>query len=187
MKRKNKRSYDAEGTRGRILDVAARAFQTTGYHATSMHDVMRLADVPGGSLYYYFPTKKSLGLAVISERVGLEVEQTWLHPIRTASSAAAGIAAVFDAVADGAERGRRVSGCPVNNLTLELASGDRDFQRALGAVFDTWKNGIAACLGDDALAAFIVAAFSGAMSLAKASQSAEPIRACKRHIERLLD
>jgi AcrR family transcriptional regulator len=186
MKRKTKRSYDPEGTRGRILDVAAHEFQTRGYNGTGMHRVMRLANVPGGSLYHYFPSKKRLGLAVIEERVAAELERTWLEPVRTAASPASGIGAVFDAVAASAERSRAVSGCPVNNLTLELAFSDGDFQRVLGTVFELWRKEVAARLGDDALATLVVAAFSGAMSLAKASQSAEPIRACKRQLMRLL-
>jgi AcrR family transcriptional regulator len=196
-KERTKRAYDPEATRGRILDAAANEFQQRGYHATSMHDVMRVAGVPGGSVYHYFPTKKSLGLAVIRERVAANVAQTWIEPVRRASSASQGILAVFDAVAKGIGK-HAVLGCPVNNLALELSLADPDFQHALRAVFDTWEKAIADRLREEpathkaksgdaaAVATLVVAIFSGAMSLAKATQSSEPLRTCRRELIRLL-
>jgi AcrR family transcriptional regulator len=165
-----------------------------------MHDIMQLAAVPGGSLYHCFPTKKSLGLAVIEERVAADVTQTWIEPIRHAPSAAQGVAAVFDAVADDLERNGAVLGCPVNNLVLELSLTDPDFQRALRRVFDQWEQTIAQRFREDLekglvgvkdvdpakLATLVVAAFSGAMSLAKAAQNATPVRVCRKELARIL-
>ena len=191
-----KRVYDPEGTRGRILDAAASEFQQRGYHATSMHDIMRLAGVPGGSLYHYFPTKKSLGLAVIEERVRANLAETWIEPMRRASSASEGILAIFDAVAKDIGN-RTVRGCPVNNLTLELSLADADFQHSLREVFDNWEMAIADRLREKSairgrgkadpaeVATLVVAIFSGAMSLAKAAQSTTPLRACRRELARL--
>ena len=194
-----KRAYDPQRTRRRILDVAAQQFQSRGYHATSMHEIMDRADVPGGSLYHYFPTKKSLGLAVIGEDVAASVRATWIEPVRAARTAREGIAGVFEAVAQQIERdGRGVTGCTVNNLTLELALTDSDFQTALGGIFAEWTQAIAGRIRDDVqggalppldpdeTATAIVANFSGAMALAKARQSVEPIRACARQSIRLL-
>lgn len=194
---RSKRAYDPEITRGRILDTAAEEFQQCGYHATSMHDIMRLAGVPGGSVYHYFPTKKSLGLAVIKERVSANLAQTWIEPLRKASSASKGILAVFDAVAKDIGH-KEILGCPVNNLALELSLADPDFRVALRAVFDNWEQAIADRLGEEfstrrsgktdseRLATLVVAVFSGAMSLAKAAQSTAPLVACRRELVRLL-
>lgn len=194
-----KRAYDPKRTRGRILEVAAKQFQSRGYHATSMHDIMDLAGVPGGSVYHYFPTKKSLGLAVITEDVAACVRETWMRPVRDARTAREGIAQVFQSVADQIERdGRGITGCPVNNLTVELALSDPDFQSALGRIFEDWtaviaqrirsdlQGGMLSGVDPDETAVAIVANFSGAMAIAKARQSAEPIRSCARQTLRLL-
>ena len=195
---RRKRAYDPLATRARILDAASDEFQKRGYHATSMHDVMRLAGVPAGSLYHYFPTKKSLALAVIEERVAETVTETWIEPVRNASSGPQGIIAVFDSVAESVGSSRAISGCPLNNLVLELSLADQDFQQALFRVFDRWKQAIAQRLRDDLkagivqniepnrLATFVVASFSGAMSLAKAAQNAAPIRECRRELAQYL-
>lgn len=149
-------------------------------------------------MYYHFPTKKSLGLAVIREAVAQSIEETWIIPVRTARSAKAGILKVFATVADQIERdGRGVSGCPLNNLTIELSLADREFQSALREVFDSWTSAIAKRIDQDIhagrvrridpneTAVAIVASFSGAMALAKAAQRADPIKTCARKIGHL--
>jgi AcrR family transcriptional regulator len=193
-----KRSYDPNGTRQRVLDVTAEAFQSRGYHGTGMHDLVREAGVTGGALYHHFPTKKALGLAVIRDRVAQEVEETWIEPIRSAPDALEGIAAVFDRIGAGLRRGA-VSGCPLNNLVLELSLADPEFRAAMAAVFDAWRTAIAARLradqaagrlapvDADELAAFVVAAYSGAMAQAKAQQDATPLEACARQLMRSLE
>ena len=100
-----------------------------------MHDIMRIAQVPGGSVYHYFPTKKSLALAVIEERVAESLAEAWIEPLRKAPSASQGILSVFDAVAKSLSD-RAVLGCPVTNLALELSLVDPDFQNALRAAFE---------------------------------------------------
>jgi len=196
---RRKRSYDPEGTRRRLLDVAAEAFQSRGYTATGMHELMREAGVTGGALYHHFPTKKALGLAVIRDRVAAEVAETWIAPVRGAPDALDGIAGVFERISEGLRRRGAVSGCPLNNLVLELALADPAFRQAMEAVFDAWRAAIAARLHADQeagrlamadvgeLAAFIVAAYSGAMAQAKAQQDAAPLEACARQLMRCLE
>ncbi len=193
---KPKRTNNPQAMRSRILDVAADLFQRQGYNATSMHDVVRGAATTGGALHHHFATKKALGLAVIAERVAPEVDATAIQPIATASSAAAGIRAVFNGVADTLERNRAVSGCPLNNLALELSLSDADFREAVNGVFDRWRSALSLRLHSDRpdmdasrahdLATLVVASYSGAMAMAKASQSAEPLRACAVQLETLL-
>jgi len=189
-----KRSYDPVALRGRILDVAAAAFQAHGYHATSTHDIMRKAGVTGGAFHHHFPSKKSLGLAVVRERVAPEVEQTWIAPVRTAKTALKGVLDVFEDIATSLDAQGKVFGCPLNNLTIELSLADPEFQRAVGEVFDGWRKAIAdkartdkaGAPNADGIGALVVAAYSGAMAMAKAEQSAEPLRLCASQLATLL-
>ena len=192
------RSNDPEAMRRRVLDVAAAAFQARGYHATSTHDIMREAGVTGGALHHHFPTKKALGLAVIRDRVGQAVEDTWIEPIRTAPTAAVGICEVFQQLTATLDHRGTVLGCPLNNLALELSLADPEFQQALQSIFERWQTALAEKLRADQaagaltdveperLAAFIVAAYSGAMAMAKAKQSSEPLAVCAQQLAALL-
>jgi AcrR family transcriptional regulator len=182
------RQNDPEGLRNRVLDVAADLFQMRGYHATSMKDLMEATGVSGGALHHHFPTKKSLALSVIADRVAPAVRRTWVDPIRAAPSLARGISGVFAEITRAADAHGRVAGCPLNNLALELVLSDADFRNAIDAVFVEWQSALAERIAQtrggarldrakrtDA-AEFIISVYSGAMTLAKSKQNASSLR-----------
>ncbi|WP_192180107.1 TetR/AcrR family transcriptional regulator [Mesorhizobium amorphae] len=185
--------------RNRVLDVAEASFQERGYHASSIGDLMAAAGVTGGALHHHFPTKKALALAVIKERVAAAVEETWIAPVQAAGSAREGIRAVFEAVAAELEQQGFVRGCPLNNLAHELSLADPDFRVALASIFAAWREAIAGKVrtdqqtgeeqgtDPDRFSALAVAAYSGAMSMAKAAQDAGPLRDCLAELERSTD
>ncbi|WP_288191835.1 TetR/AcrR family transcriptional regulator [uncultured Phyllobacterium sp.] len=193
---KPKRVNDPQGMRSRILDVAADLFQRRGYHSTSVQDVVQAAGATGGALHHHFPTKKALGLAVIEERVAREVNATAIEPVLRADRSKTGVLAFFSAVAGELERNQAVTGCPLNNLAMELSLADPDFRHASNAIFERWVGVLAQRFQDDdpalaprqagALATLVIAAYSGAMAMAKASQSALPLRDCAAQLEKLL-
>jgi AcrR family transcriptional regulator len=181
------RRNDPAGFRARVLDTAADLFQVRGYHATTIQDVMQAAGATGGALHHHFPTKKSLGLAVIHDRVALAVRDTWIEPLRLTPSLSKAIATVFASIIAGVETRARVNGCPLNNLALELSLTDAEFREAINAIFTAWQLALAqrlratrggACLARARrmeAAQFIVSVYSGAMTMAKSSQSSTPL------------
>ena len=50
-----------------IVDTALRIFLLNGYDKTSMNDIVRESGVTKGGIYYHFPNKDELFLAVIKE------------------------------------------------------------------------------------------------------------------------
>jgi AcrR family transcriptional regulator len=188
----SKRKNDPAGLRARVLETAFTLFQSQGYNATSMQEITAAAGVTGGALHHHFPTKKAVGLGVVREQVAGALEETWLQPVRSAPSAKDGILGVFEDLASEFDRNGSVRGCPVNNLTLELAFADPDFRSELYALFNVWRKTIAAKFSEDGTAAspevstMVIASYSGAMALAKVEQSGEPLRLCARELKRLL-
>jgi AcrR family transcriptional regulator len=190
-----KRTNDPQGMRRRLLDVAAEAFHVHGYHATSMQDIMGLAQVSGGALHHHFPTKKALGLAVIEERIAQAIYTTWVQPVATAPTALEGVTATLDTIAAGIDERGAVIGCPLNNIALELAL-DPDFRDVLQRVFSEWALSLERKLVADGTAAtpraahdlalMIIASYSGAIGMAKASQDSEPLKACRRQLPLLM-
>lgn len=194
------RTNDPAGMRARVLDAAAASFQAQGYHGSSMQDIVSAAGVTGGALHHHFPTKRDLAHAVIAERVSEELAKTWIATLEAAPTAAEGIIRVFEDVADGLDARGSVSGCPLGNLSLEVSLADEILRGAVEREYRTWRSAVAACLqrdadaghapfvGDDAagLADTVVAIFTGAMSVAKAEQSAVTLRACSRALRRIM-
>jgi AcrR family transcriptional regulator len=185
-----KRKNDPAGVRARILDAASALFQQQGYNATSVHEIAAAASVTGGALHHHFPTKKAIGLTVIGERVASAVEETWLEPVRSAANPRQAILNVFEALAVELDAKGSVHGCPVNNLTLELAYADSEFRAELKRLFDTWRGTITDALGGgggaEARSAMVIATYSGAMAMAKVEQHGEPLRQCAAQLKKLL-
>jgi AcrR family transcriptional regulator len=187
---KRARTNDPAGTRRRIVDAAYLAFAGHGYNATGLQELRIVANVSSGAFSHHFATKKDLGLAVIRDRVRGAVESTWIVPVMGAPTAALGIEQVFRTIISDLEKSGSVSGCPLNNLTLELSSQDAQFRQQLDQIFLLWHDAISDKLKDDlaagrskqsdceAMATFVVSTYSGAMAIAKASQSVQPLRTC---------
>jgi AcrR family transcriptional regulator len=184
------RINDPDGMRRRIIDAAYGAFSVRGFNATAMLEVRDAAAVSGGAFSHHFPTKKSLGLAVIRDRIAEAVDVAWIAPVMTASTARAGIEAAFAGVIAELERNGSVSGCPLNNLAVELSGQDVELRQEMDRIFRSWHkaienklkadsaNGLMRSIDNAQLAFLVVATYSGAMAMAKASQSTEPLRAC---------
>ena len=54
-------------TRGRILDAALDLFSRQGYHSSRMDDIVSEAKVSKGSIYFHFPNKEQLFLALVDQ------------------------------------------------------------------------------------------------------------------------
>jgi AcrR family transcriptional regulator len=186
------RHNDPEGLRKGVLDAAAALFQARGYHATGIREILKETGLSSGAFHHHFPTKDALAMAVIADRVAPAVRETWIDPIREARSLNAAIQRVFAAIIRGIERRGAVYGCPLNNLAMELSFSNPQFRDALGALFLEWQAVLAQRIARTrggarldkqehaAAAAFIVASYSGAMNMAKATQSAAPLRVAAR-------
>lgn len=190
-----RRKNDPEGVRNRLLDAAARLFQSHGYQSMSTPQIAAAAGVSHGAMHHHFPTKKQLGIAVIRERVADVIRETWIDRMRHEPSALDAVAAIFDDIGCGLDRRGKVEGCPLNNLTLELALGDSDFRDAVSPIFDRWRAAISDRVRDDhrahrsmhvdpdGFATHVIAACSGAMAMGKAAQSSEALRIVARQID----
>ena len=79
-------------TRQAVLDGAGRAFDRFGFGQASLSDIIRESGVTAGSMYFYFPSKQDIALAIIAEqnlRTGAALE--------TAGSASSPLRGLIDA------------------------------------------------------------------------------------------
>ena len=63
------KSPPRDNKRQQLLDAAARHFAEAGYDAASMRDIAAAAGMKAGSMYYYFPSKEDLLVAVHEEGI----------------------------------------------------------------------------------------------------------------------
>ena len=55
-------------TRARVLTAAAEVFARTGFLAASMNDIVDQAGVTKGAVYFHFPSKEALAVAIVEEQ-----------------------------------------------------------------------------------------------------------------------
>jgi AcrR family transcriptional regulator len=172
-------------TQDRLIFAAMELFLKQGYSATGVKQILDRAGAKSGSLYYFFPTKEDLLLAV------LEKYKELLYPDV--------MQPVFDRVSDPIERifgvldGYRqmltmthcTLGCPIGNLALELSDTHPAARELICDNFDGWKACIAQCIREasgrfpddvDAkeIASFVLTVMEGGMMQAKSYKTLEP-------------
>lgn len=67
---------ETRSTRERILDVALNIFSQNGYHDTRLDDIVDQACISKGSIYYHFPNKEKLFLALVDQFADLLERRT---------------------------------------------------------------------------------------------------------------
>ncbi len=187
-------------TRDRLIEAARNLFLKQGYASTGIAQILQEADAGSGSLYYFFPTKEDLLLAV------LEWYKANLLPMV--------VQPVFDRVSDPIERifgilaGYRRAlemtnceyGCPIGNLALELANSHPQAAKLLAENFTGWRKVIEQCLAEaagrlpadlnrDQLATHILVTMEGAVMLARTYKDMSPydsaVTQLRDHFDRL--
>ena len=193
-----KRKNDPIRMKEKIVEKAFTAFTQHGYVSTGMQDIRHVAGVSAGALAHHFPAKRDLVLEVIRTQLGRAVFETCIDPFLVAPDALDGTRAMFGLVRSELAGAEVISGCPLNNLALEISNHDAEAREELDRLFQKWQAAIAERIAKDiemgtaqsldpaAMATLIVASFSGAMSMAKVSQNVEPLESCGAQIESLL-
>jgi AcrR family transcriptional regulator len=60
-------SAKARATREKILDAAVNVFSRKGYHEAKVDDIVEASDTSKGSVYFYFPGKQQIFLALVDK------------------------------------------------------------------------------------------------------------------------
>jgi AcrR family transcriptional regulator len=100
-----------------LAAVAGRLIHQRGYARTSLADIAVAADMPLGSVHFYFPTKEALAAAVMEQRVA--AIRARIERWALLSSPRARLTALVDVWVRDRETDTR-HGCPVGSLCYEL-------------------------------------------------------------------
>ena len=182
---------NTEGTnaRSQLVAAAQSLYHERGVAATSPAMVLERSGVGHGSLYYHFPTKRSLAHAAI--------EATCHESLGRAEADLVGVARGVDRVIAYLERDRDgVRGCRVGSLTADpTVMSDDDLREQVSAYFDGLIGLVDTALRDEGLpvgdasdlAHATVAALQGGYVLARATGDQERMRSAMRGMCRLLE
>jgi TetR/AcrR family transcriptional repressor of lmrAB and yxaGH operons len=175
--------------RERMISTTARLLQAQGYAATGLNRITAEATAPKGSMYHHFPGGKEELAAVAIATSAAVVSATLEDCLSRHDHAGDGLEAFIELLITQLEASNFTNGCPVATTALETAATSDRLAETTDEAFTSWTNAIAARLdGTDttARATTIVAAIEGALILAKAKRSIEPLREVQRTIPKLL-
>jgi len=136
----------SKSRRQRLLDAALTVFTEQGYAATPIDDIARASDTSKGGVYFHFPSKQALFLALLDESSAALREKVEAAMAREPDPLVRGEAALRAVITSFAEH-RLLA----RLLLVEAAGAGRDFNRALMDMHEQFAMLIAACL-DEAVA-----------------------------------
>jgi len=179
----------AQLTKQRILDEATKLVHEKGFRATSLNDLLTAAGIKKGTLYYHFPGKDDLGLAVL-QRAQARFLAT-LDEVLTAPTPAEGLQQFLEFVLKKHCSKRFVGGCLFGNTALEMSDADSRYADCVGQLFRQWTGRLAAVIRAgqkagqfradipaESLAQVIVSTVEGGIMMSRLQKEEGPLKAC---------
>ncbi|MEZ5164107.1 MAG: TetR/AcrR family transcriptional regulator [Fimbriimonadaceae bacterium] len=184
-----------------MIEAARDLFLMQGYHNTGISQILKKAEVNSGSLYYFFPTKEDLLLAVLEwYRDHIEDDLLAIHTAHL-SDPIEKIFGLLDGYRQMLHMFEFGMGCPIGNLALEVSNEMPAARQLLFVNFEQWLDSVEGFLNEAAdrlpedldrrgLAIHILAAMEGGVMLARTYRSLtvfdQAITQLRDYIERLI-
>jgi AcrR family transcriptional regulator len=132
-------------TRERVIHAAMELFWLKGYASTSIADILSRSQVNSGSLYYFFPGKQNVLIAVLEAyRDGIRsilLDPAWGEVEDPIEKVFALLAQYRRSIVETDCE----YGCPIGSLALELHEPDPAVRELLAANFSAWVSAVEGC------------------------------------------
>ncbi|MEV8632276.1 TetR/AcrR family transcriptional regulator [Streptosporangium sp. NPDC051023] len=181
-----------EETRGRLLGATQDLIESGGYFGAGVNQVLEASGAPRGSLYFHFPGGKDQLVGESVRRAGHEIGRMVRELAETVPDTAGLVAGVLALLGDRLEASGWRKGCPVATVALEMAAVSDPLQEVCSEVYGSWEETLRDRLAADGhpepadTAATLLALVEGALLLAKAHRSREPLDRVARRVAVLL-
>lgn len=182
-------------TKDKLLQIGAKYIHLKGFNNTGLQEVLKEANVPKGSFYFYFKSKEEFGLALIDVFISFFEKSLGYSLSDKSLSGLQRIKAFLYTTTDILKENNFTGGCPIGNLSLEMGDLNENFRLKLSAAFSKMEEKIFECLKDAqsakeinqsidirTSAAFIINSWEGAIVRAKAEKSNRPLEVLEEMI-----
>lgn len=189
-----------------LIDITFELLYKKGYCATSLMDILTIAKITKGAMYYHFSNKNELVLASMQYYLETILQAHWIAPFEKSDkpieTLIQQINAYLDMYADPESFLEIKHGCPLMNFVLDMSDKDEAFFTYLQSVYTRWQESVNKALqkaqelkqtkiqfdtNDQAL--FILSSVEGSIGVAKAHNDLESLKrsfgVLTRYIERL--
>lgn len=171
-------------TKNKLLQIGAKYVHLKGFNNTGLQEILKEANVPKGSFYFYFKSKEEFGLAIIDVFINFFEKSIGYSLSDKSLSGLQRIKAFLYTTKDILKENNFTGGSPIGNLSLEMGDINENFRLKLSDAFSKMEEKIFEGLKDAQLAkeinqsidlktsaAFIINSWEGAIVRAKTEKS----------------
>ena len=190
----------ANDARTRLVESAIELFHDRSYTAVSVQQLCEHADVKKGSFYHFFPTKRELALAAVSELQQRVKVSIWEPLFSEDITPQERLERVFDEACEyfSPPQSGVMRGCPFGSLAAELSTQDEAMREAIEGVFDMFTGyfrraiqealdtGDVSGIDSEHTAEEMLAYFQGALLVAKVKNDPDFVRRAAPGVTRFL-
>ncbi len=184
-------------THNHILKESRRLFTVQGFQNTSISQVIAATGVKKGNLYYYFPSKEALGLAVLID--AKDEFSTILEDSLSGENPMLKILNSCNTMLEMMQQTNFVGGCLFGNTALEMTDSNSSYGKVIQEVFSHWTELIeqelrkameanipTPSISTSALATSVVAILEGGIMLSRVYATPKSLEECILTIRTLL-
>jgi len=131
-------------TREKLLDITFEEVYVHGYNATSVDAILKKSEIPKGSMYHHFKSKKELVLAMVKERLFVKMDSFFKYEVEEGKSVMDSFKNTFMLVSK--NHMLVTYGCPLYRLMVELSATDKEFDKLLTSKAVEMQEGIKSLL-----------------------------------------
>lgn len=166
-----------------MLDAAAGRLHRQGFSATGVNDVLADAEAPRGSLYFHFPGGKEQLAAEAVTHAAAALGERLVSAVQGVADPVLAVRKVLSLLGGQLVESGYELGCPVATVALELTASQERLQQACAGAYASWEAALSGVLVNSgqseeqarARATVVLSAIEGALVLARAYRSSEPL------------
>jgi len=189
-----------------LIDITFDLLYKKGYCATNIRDILKIANITKGSMYYHFESKHDLVLSSMKYYLEQILKSLWVEPLEHSEKPLETIINQIELYKDMFKDPKSFldlkHGCPLSNFVLDMSDKDELFFEYLKDVYSRWKEAIEQALqraqdlqqantnfNSEEQTIFIMSSLEGTIGCAKAFNDFKILEhglfVLKEHIRRL--
>lgn len=172
----------------RLLEKGTANIINTGFHNTSINEIVSSCNIPKGSFYYYFDSKEYFACCSIEHYTTTNYYHCNQVLDDTFSSPISRLRSYFECLVKYYEKNNFMRGCLLGNLSLEMSDINATIRQKVKVSFDKWENDIyrtlleaieigevTSTIDPRSLASFCINSWQGALVRMKSENTVTPL------------
>jgi TetR/AcrR family transcriptional repressor of nem operon len=183
-----------KSTRDHLIDVGLKLMHQHGYNATGLTQILNAAEVPKGSFYHHFGSKKDFAAAALARYIAREAA----HSAAVLNGSDLPLKRLrhyfLDLKKTYGQHGP-IPGCMMGRFSLEITTENVELRKQISSAFASWQQAIArvveqavtqkdlpADTDPESVAGFLLNSWEGALLRSQAEKSDAPLETFMHYI-----